>query len=217
MTSTNDPDVIRADIERTQHDLSRDVDAVTEKVSPGRIVERRADRVRGAAGRWKEAVMGGSDHDGHPGDLRDSAHRVTGSVTDTASSASSSVASAAHEAPRAARRRAQGNPLAAGLIAFGAGLLVSSLLPASRREQELAEQAERRAAEYKEPVTDAARRVTGEVREQLEEPAQQAVDSVRGAATDAGHTVADEGRGAAHEVRDQARGSASAVRTAGDG
>lgn len=41
MTSAENPDRIRAEIERTQAHLSRDVDAFTEKVSPGRIVERR--------------------------------------------------------------------------------------------------------------------------------------------------------------------------------
>jgi hypothetical protein len=40
--------------------------------------------------------------------------------------------------PQATWRQAQGNPLAAGLIAFEAGWLVSSVLPLGRKERELA-------------------------------------------------------------------------------
>ena len=48
-------------------------------------------------------------------------------------------------AATAARRQTQGNPLAAGLIAFGVGWLVSSLLPDSQKERELAHQLKDRA------------------------------------------------------------------------
>ena len=57
-TRSDDPEVIRRDIEATRADLSRDVDALTEKVSPARVVERRVDRAKGAAGTVKEKVMG---------------------------------------------------------------------------------------------------------------------------------------------------------------
>lgn len=209
MTDSGDPDQIRAEIERTQAVLSRDVDAVTDKVSPSRIVERRVDRVRGAAGRWKDSVMGSSDspsdgtrHNGSPG--------IAGSVGEAASSATSSVSAAAQDAPRAVRRRTEGNPLAAGLVAFGAGMLLSALIPATRREQEVAERAKERAGELGQPVADAAKQVVSD----LQEPAQQAVDAVRSTATDAGRTVADEGRAAAQDVRSQAGDSAQSVRQA---
>ena len=47
-TRSDDPEVIRRDIEATRADLSRDVDALTEKVSPARVVERRVDRAKSA-------------------------------------------------------------------------------------------------------------------------------------------------------------------------
>ena len=47
MSIPNDPDQIRRDIDRTQAHLSSDVDALTEKVTPSRIVERRVGRPRG--------------------------------------------------------------------------------------------------------------------------------------------------------------------------
>lgn len=220
MTSTDDPDRIRREIERTQAGLSRDVDALTEKVTPSRIVERRVDRARGVANRWKENVMGGGDTTTY----RAPTHRVPASgdgVRDTGHQASESmqhaaesVSGAAHEAPAAARRRTEGNPFAAGVIAFGVGMLVSSLVPASSREQQLTERARDRAGELGRPVAEAASQAAGEMRENLQEPAQQAAEAVRTTAADAGRTVADEGRGATSEVQGRARGAADSVRGA---
>src|SRR6185295_17313517 len=117
------------------------------------------------------------------------ADRVSGTASAATSSvqdAASTAAGAVQDAPQAIRRQTRGNPLAAGLIAFGAGWLVSSLLPATRREQELADQAKQVAQEKVAPV---AQQVAGEVRENLREPAQQAVDSVKATAQDAKDTV----------------------------
>jgi len=50
MTSSDDPDRIRREIEHTQANLSTDVNALTEKVTPSRIVARRVDRAK-AVGR----------------------------------------------------------------------------------------------------------------------------------------------------------------------
>ncbi len=99
-----------------------------------------------------------------------------------------------------------------GLIAFGAGWLVWSLLPASRREQHLAEQAKERAGELGQPVAEAARRTAIEWRDNLQEPAHQAVDSVRASTTDAGRMVAEEGRSAALDVKDHSQAAAETVR-----
>jgi len=221
----DDPEQIRREIERTQQALSNDVDALAEKVTPGRIVERRVQRARGTAARWKDRVMGsnpmqgGTPMQGAGGTARDTAHQVSGMVSGTASSAASSVSGAAStvtdavaEAPQLARQQAQGNPLAAGLIAFGAGWLISSLLPASRREQELADQAKERATELGRPVAEAAKQAATQMQENLAEPAQQAMESVRSTATDAGRTVAEEGRAAAGQVQGQAQESADTVR-----
>ncbi len=45
---SDSPDQIRADIERTRGELGSDVDALADKVSPSKIVERQVDKVRGA-------------------------------------------------------------------------------------------------------------------------------------------------------------------------
>lgn len=52
------PDELKADIERTRQDLTADVVALTEKVSPGRVAGRRMQRVRAAVVRLRERVTG---------------------------------------------------------------------------------------------------------------------------------------------------------------
>ena len=249
MTTASDREQIRREIERTQAALSQDVDALTEKVTPGKIVERRVDRARDAATRLKEKVMGSDPYGRHGsgesvgGSVLSAASTATDRVSGTASSAASSVQDAAssaassvqgaassaagtvqdaastavgavQEAPQAIRRQTRGNPLAAGLIAFGAGWLVSSLLPASRREQELADQAKQVAQEKVQP---AAQQVAAEVKENLREPAQQAVESVKSTAQDAKDTVTDEGRSTAQDVQGRAQDAAGNVRSSTNG
>jgi len=249
VTTSSDPEQIRRDIERTQAALSQDVDALAEKVTPGKIVERRVDRARDAATRLKEKVMGSDPYGRHGsgesvgGSVLSAASTATDRVSGTASSAASSVQDAAssaassvqgaassaagtvqdaastavgavQEAPQAIRRQTRGNPLAAGIIAFGAGWLVSSLLPASRREQELADQAKQVAQEKVQPVLQ---QVAGEVGDNLREPAQQAAESVKATAQDAKETVADEGRSAAQDVSGRAQHATGTVRSSTNG
>ncbi len=224
MTTASEPEQIRAEIERTQAALGEDVDALTEKVTPTKIVGRRVDRVRSTMGKWKENVMGASPVG--RGDLTSAARGTTGtvsqaaqSVSDTAASAASTVSDAAstgtqalQEAPQAIRQQARGNPLAAGLIAFGAGWLVSSLLPASRKEQQLAGQAKDLAQQVGQPLAQTVGQAAAEVKENLREPAQQAVESVRSTATEAGQTVAEEGKVAAGQVQSRAQDATGTVR-----
>jgi Protein of unknown function (DUF3618) len=220
VTTSSDPEEIRREIERTQANLSQDVDALTEKVTPSKIVERRVDRARDTASRLKDKVMGSNPtNSGHHlgGGISTTASHAADRVSETASSAAASVqdaassaAGAVQEAPQAIRRQTRGNPLAAGLIAFGAGWLVSSLLPASRREQELADQAKQVAQERVQPVVQ---QVASEVGDNLREPAQQAVASVKSTAQDAKDTVAEEGRVATQDVSDRTQDAAGTVRS----
>ena len=220
MTTSSDPEEIRRQIELTQASISDDVDALSEKVTPRKIVGRRVDRARDTATRLKDKVMGADsagDIGGHTTDrVSGTLSAAASSVTDATSTAAGSAhdaaaatAGAVQETPAAIRRQTRGNPLAAGVIAFGAGWLVSSLLPASRREQELADQAKQVAQDKIQPV---AQQVAGEMGDNLREPAQHAVASVKSTAQDAGQTVADESRSAAQNVQGRAQDAADNVR-----
>lgn len=187
--STNDPEQIRQDIERTRAELSDDVNALGEKVSPRHIAGRQASRARDAATNLKERVMGGEND---------------GSMTSSATDAMGSGAEAVRSAPTTVRRQARGNPLAAGLIAFGAGWLLSSLLPASRPEQQAAAQLRDKAADVSQPVMDQAKQAGQEMVDNLREPAQNAVDEVRSTAQDAAGHVSDQAQQAGQDVKQTA-------------
>ena len=195
-TRSDDPEVIRRDIEATRADLSRDVDALTEKVSPARVMERRVDRAKSAVGSVKEKVMGSQSNPADNGAL--------GTASDKATSVASSVGDAATAAPSAARQKTQGNPMAAGLIAFGAGWLISSLLPASEKEKQAASTVKDKASEHSDTLTAPLKEAAGNAKENLQGPAQDAVASVKDKATDAASTVKDEAASAKGDVAGKA-------------
>ena len=217
MTSS-DPDVIRRQIEETRRELSYDVDALNEKVNPARVVDRRVAAAKGRMTNLKEKVMG-SAHDttyhaqgmatNAAGSVQNAASSAAGTVQDAASSAVGAV----QQAPDTIVRQTQGNPLAAGLIAFGAGWLISSLLPASQKEQQLAQQAETALRENKDMLLEPAKQAAHEMGEQLKPAAQEAVESVKATAQDAATTVKHEGQSAVQDVQGQAQASKDRVQS----
>jgi hypothetical protein len=195
-----EPDRIRRDIEGTQRDLSANVDALADKVNPSRIVERRVGRIRTAVASAKDKVMGTAAN--ATSTVGDKVGSTASATADQARSAASTADDAVTNATEALRRGTQGNPIAAWLIAFGAGWLVSSLLPPSKAEQDAAGRAVEFAREHAEPM---ARQVTQEFTETMREPAQEAAESVRSAAGDAVSALSDRTRSAAEDVADRAQ------------
>lgn len=183
---SDDPDAIRADIEATRRNLSGDVDALADKVTPSKIAERQKRKVKGAFHSISEKIMGTADDMGS-------------SAGGALSNAGDSVA----DAGRTVVHKAQGNPLAVGLIAFGVGALVASLIPPSSKEQELASGVKDAA----QPLLHEAAEVGKQVASDLKEPAHQAVESVKETAQEGVSTVRDEAADRASEVADEAKQS----------
>ncbi len=183
----SDPDVIRDDIERTRRDLGQDVDALADKVNPAKAAQRQTDKVKRAMSRVTERVMGSASD-----------------VVESTQSAVGTAGEAVGDAPRKVARATEGNPIAAGLIAFGVGLLAASLIPASRPERRMAEQAKEAAG----PLLGEARDVAMESADNLREPAQEAVGAVKDRAAEAVETVKTEGADAASEVQSDAKHAA---------
>ena len=160
--SSENPDAIRADIEETRARLGTNVDAVADKVTPSNIVNRQTekakDKVRNAVFGMKEKVMGAADTaTSKVSSATGSAGSTMGDAGSTIGSTLSDAGSAIADAPHQAAAKAQGNPLAAGLIAFGAGLLVSSLIPPSQKEREAAQTLKSAADPVTTQLTDAAK------------------------------------------------------------
>jgi hypothetical protein len=198
---STDPDQIREEIRQTRDDLSADVDALAYKASPSRMLHERTDRVRGAFRGVKERVMGAASDAGDQ----------TGSAAAAISDATSSMGESAGAAAGQVKRAAEGNPLAAGVIVFGAAWLASSLLPKSEREHQAAEAVKTMAQEHAGPVTAALGEAAHDMQEQLRQPAQDAAESVKATVVDAAQTVKDDGARAAQGVRDDATQAREAI------
>lgn len=176
MTTSNDPDEIRAKIERTRATLSTDVDILAHEADPRTMAKRKVGAVTGRASNLRDRVMGSADDSGQ------------------------SASSAVQRAPAAARQKTQGNPWGAGLIAFGAGLALAAAFPATKKEQDAAVAVKAKAQPLQQDLTQAAKDAAAN----LQEPAQQAAQTVKDAATDAAGTVKAEGSSAAQDVQSSA-------------
>ncbi|MDQ6753317.1 MAG: DUF3618 domain-containing protein [Actinomycetota bacterium] len=131
------------------------------------------------------------------------ADKVTDSAQSLAEGAGESVpdvGSATVDAPHHVAVRAQGNPIAASLIAFGAGMLLASPLPASDKEPEAADVQKTAAEPLTAELTDAAQTVA----QGLQEPAHEATENVKATAADAVDHVREEGHGGVEDVKERA-------------
>ena len=194
-STSDDPDVIRADIERTRSELSRDVNALGESVTPSHMARKGADKVKDRAVGLKDQIMGSASDAGH-------------ATSGGASSMASSVGDATHGAASTVKRQTRGNPLAAGLVALGAGWLLGSLLPASSKETQVAEAVKDRAAPVLDEAQSTVKQMAQESAENLKQPAQEAVQSVKDRAQDSAETVKQEGQSAAQDVSQSAKSHA---------
>ena len=159
-----EPDRLRQDIESTRASLTRDVDRLADKTSPKRVAQRRWSAV-------KERVMGSSEQ------VRQSAGDVAHEVKD-------SVASA----PHAVTRQAQGNPLAAGVIAFGVGMLAASLFPVTDAERRAGRQIKDNAGD----LTDRAKDIARDMKDDVSGSVRQAAGEVKGTSREAAQTTRQE-------------------------
>ena len=185
MTNSADPDQIRADIERTRATLSSDVDTLAYEANPATHAKRTVGKAADRLSRVRNTIMGTAPDTGHH-------------TSQATSSAVSSASDAVQSAPDTVKSQTQGNPLAAGLIAFGAGLLVSALIPASDKEQQAASALQDTA----QPLTDEITQVAKQTAQNLQQSAQEAAGAVKDTATDAAATVKDESTAAARDVQE---------------
>jgi uncharacterized protein YjbJ (UPF0337 family) len=208
--SQQNPEQIRADIEATRARLGSDVDAVAEKVTPERVVERQKDKVRGKVQDTvqgvRERVMGSSDDEFTVGGYS------TGDVRGEAAHRADQARDAVQNAPAAAKAKTRGNPLAAGLIALGAGWLVGSLLPSTQKEQQLVADAADRVQPHAQHAVESAKGMAQEVAQDLKEPAQEAAQSVKETAQSGVQEVKSQGQGEAQHLKSSAQGSAQSVK-----
>jgi len=182
---------LTSQIEDTRGRMAQDLDTLQDRVSPSAIVERRKQAARDRFSSVKDKVMG-------------SAQSASSSVSSAASSATSSVSDTASDAASDAQQRFEGSPLAAGLVAFGAGVVIASLLPASRAEAEAAHRVVETAKEHGQPMLDEIRGAGQDVADTLKGSATQAAQQMKDSAQESTQKIKDEGAASAQSVRDDA-------------
>jgi hypothetical protein len=206
-------DGLRRDVDDTRAHLARNVDLLADRVVPGRVARRKIDATQSRLSGIKERVMGTAHNGGSA--VADSAHgvsdqagqaagRVGGAVSDTASN----VGDAARQTPERIKRQTQGSPLAAGVIAFGAGMLAAALLPTTKAEEHIGGQLREHADELVEPAKQTALQAAHEVRDELREPAVEAVQAVKDTATESAQNTGEHARQAGRETADGLRSTA---------
>jgi len=181
-----DTEELRREIESTRTDMSETLDAIGDRVSPGRMMTRSKNRFSTTMGSMRERVMG-------------SAHHAKDQLTGTTESATESV----KHMPDMVGQRTAGAPMVAGGIAFGIGFLIAVAFPASKAE----EQAAGKAMEALEPVKQDLKESAQQVAQNVKEPAKESMESLKSTASDAAHSVASTAKEASADVKEQAGSS----------
>jgi ElaB/YqjD/DUF883 family membrane-anchored ribosome-binding protein len=175
---------LKRDIETNRAAMTDTLEAIGDRVSPGRVIERRRNRMV----LW----------------VRDTRDRVMGTaedLTDRVSGKAHQLGDAPHAATDSLRSGTRGAPLVAGGIAFGIGVLLGSVVPASDTERRLGQQA-RQAIE---PVQGELQEMGREVADHLREPVQDAVQTVKESAQEKAQNL----KGSAQEKAQDIKGSAT--------
>lgn len=200
-------DEIRDEIERTRSDLSTSLDVLGDRVSPRKAARRSVSDARGRLVSARERVMGAPDAGGMRGTMSNARGEAAG-LRDRAGEAAGNVAGQMRDAPDMIRENVEGNPLAAGLIAFGAGLLLGSLIPPTEAERRMASTV----ADEIQPAVEQAQSAVAEIKSEMQDSAREAADQLKDDAKSAVDDIKDQAKGAADEVKEQAKGSAEEMK-----
>jgi uncharacterized protein YjbJ (UPF0337 family) len=208
-----EPDRLRQDIENTRASLTRDVDLLAEKTSPTKVAQRRWSSI-------KEKVMGTSEHARHAagdtassavGTVQDKMGTVQDTVQDKASRAGDVASEKAHDAadavrsaPQAVVSQTQGNPLAAGIIAFGVGMLAATLIPVTDAERRAGQELKDRSGD----LTDKVKDVASDLKDDVSGSVQEAAGRVQDTARDAAQTTKQQAVSSAQDAKQQTQQAA---------
>lgn len=202
----SDPDELKTEVQDTRARLAHNVDRLADKAAPRKVARRKADAAQHRLTGLKERVMGSADHT-QDSPARQKAHDLAQGAGDTAGQAQETVRHTADqvgqslkEAPGQVSRQAQGSPLAAGVIAFGAGMLAASLIPASEAEERIGSRLREHSDELLKPAKETAQEVAQDLKEGMRQPAADAVGSVKSTAQQAAEATKEQAQASGAEA-----------------
>lgn len=194
---------LRQEADARRDAIARDVELVTDRVSPGRIADRQKAKFRQQVSGVRDSVFGTSDR--NRVDHRSSYQVDSGtSMKDRAGDAVQHVKDAT---PNSVGEFAEGNPLAAGLIGLGLGLLAATLIPTTPEEQKIADKAQdtidsaaEQIAHSGQQAAEAVKPAAADAVAEVKSSAQDSVESIKSDAKDAAGEVKDDAKDKAHDV-----------------
>jgi hypothetical protein len=187
---------LRREIETTRNDLGSTLDAIGDRVIPGRVIERQKNKMTGGVRTAVDRVMG-------------KAHDAQSSVSGAGHGAADTV----RDLPDSVRSQAQGTPLVAGALAFAVGFVIAAAIPPSDKEKAVSSQLLDKAEPMKAELTH----VGQEIADHLKEPAMHAVDELKSTAQEGAQTVTQTAKESAADTKDQATGAVDTVKSQREG
>ena len=158
--------------------MSETLEAIGDRVSPERMMERRKAAIGQRARKVRDTVMGSRDYE-EP--------RLT-HLREQAGNAVSTAADRVQHAPEMVTEQTRGNPLAAGLVAFGAGMLLATLFPETETEHRMLDAAQPQMAAAAEELKGAGR----DLAEDAKQHGQEAAAELKNAGSDAAASVTEQ-------------------------
>lgn len=216
-----EPDELKKEVDDTRARLARNVDRLADRATPKKIARRKADAAQHRLAGVKERVMGvagtaGEQTGQKAHGLAESAEGGVSDAGDAVRRTADQVGQNVRAAPDRVTSQTTGSPLAAGVIAFGTGMLAAALLPASPAEERLGSRLREHSDELLQPAKETARGAAQEIGEGLRGPAAEAVESVKGTARDAAvatkQQAQDSGQEATSGLREVGRNTAEEAR-----
>lgn len=211
---------LRRDIARTRGEMSETIEAleerlaetkesVVDRVSPKRVWHRKTAGVRQRLDDMSNSIAEVTGRTGNQ--MAQGKSKVRGQVQEVAGRAEGTagqLGEQARAAGPAVRQRAESNPLAAGLVAVGAGFLVAAILPPSERERQAAQRVQSQLEPLKQQAGEIGKQMAGE----LQQVAQQGVEQVKGRANEAVEQVKQESSSSAQQVKEEAETATTSVK-----
>lgn len=219
---------LRSEAAAHRQSIATDLELMGDRVSPGRIAERRKAKIRERVSGLRNTVFGTSERSRTTGSYSSYAQATASpggsyqgqpyqgpsrqgdgdgqSLSDRAGGAMDAVR---EHTPDSLGEVTEGNPFGAAVVGFGIGMLAASLLPSSPDEQ-------RAANRLQGTLEDGAAELgrTGkEAVDHVKPEAQQAVEDVKESARDSVESVKSDAQSKAESVKDTAEHKTDEVRS----
>lgn len=215
-------DQLRAEAAAHRQSIATDLELMGDRVSPGRIAERRKAKLRERVNGMRNTVFGSSERSRTTGNYAgyaqasasqsttgQSIHRSEANGQSISDRAGGAVETVKDHTPDSLGEVTEGNPFGAAVVGFGIGMLAASLLPSSPDEQ-------RAARKLQGTLDDTAAdlgRSGKEAVDHVKPEAQQAVEDLKGSAKDSVESVTSDAQSKTESVKDTAQHKTDEVRS----